>query len=434
MKKRNLKKTAAVALGAALVVGMLSACSGGSNEARGKGSVTWSTWGTPDELKVFEKFNAEFEARHPDIKINFQPVASYSDYHSKLNTQLTSGTAPDVFYVGDDQIANLVANGVLEPIDSHVESAASPISLADFSEAIYQVAQLDGQTYGLPNDVNPDAFWYDKQALAAAGIAEDPADLAAKDEWTTDKFFEMADALHRADMTGAAFWNYWSTTDSMIASQGGKIYDDAGKYVANTDATSVAALEKWAQKFADGHFAVADVMPAGQDPDTLFAQHKLGFLVQGRYTVASVEGAGNSIDDYDVVRWPTPDGKATTSGVASSFLAINKKAADKEAAFTFFSEFLSKEGQTLRLSGNGNALPSITGIDEIVTSVHKPTHVATLLGMRDKGFSNFQVEAAVPGLSAQISNDHMLPLYQGKSSAQKTLDQIAELVSQKTSK
>ena len=434
MKNRKLKHAAAISLSAALAVGMLSACSGDSSGTGGKGSVTWSTWGTPDELKVFEQFNAEFESRHPDIKINFQPVASYSDYHSKLNTQLTSGTAPDVFYVGDDQIANLVANGVLEPIDSHVASADSPISLADFSESIYQVAQLDGQTYGLPNDVNPDAFWYDKQALAAAGITDDPAELAAHDKWTTDKFFEMVDALHGADMTGAAFWNYWSTTDSLIVSQGGKVYDDAGKYVANTDSASVAALDTWAKKFADGQFAVADVMPAGQDPDTLFAQHKLGFLVQGRYTVASIEGAGNSIDDYDVVRWPTPDGKAAPSGVASSFLAINKNAADKDAAFTFFSEFLSKDGQTLRLSDNGNALPSIAGIDEIVTATNKPGHVASLIDMRDVGFSNFQVEAAVPGLSEQISNDYMLPLYQGKGSAQETLDHIAELVTQKTSK
>ncbi|MEW6927196.1 ABC transporter substrate-binding protein [Trueperella pyogenes] len=434
MKNRNLRKVLAFSLGAALTAGMLSACSGSSNGSDGKGTVTWSTWGTPDELKVFEQFNAEFEKRHPNIKINFQPVASYSDYHSKLNTQLTSGTAPDVFYVGDDQIANLVAKGALEPIDSYIEGTDSPISLADFSESIYQVAQLRGQTYGLPNDVNADAFWYDKQALATAGITDDPAELAANDSWTTERFFKMADALQSANMTGAAFWNYWSTTDSIIVSQGGKVYDETGQYAANTDSTSVKALEQWAQRFADGQFAVADTMPAGQDPDTLFAQHKLGFLVQGRYTIASIEGAGNSTEDYDVVRWPTPDGKAAPSGVASSFLAINKNAADKDAAFIFFSEFLSKDGQTLRLSNNGNALPSIAGIDEIVTSTNKPTHVGSLIDMRDMGFSNFRIEAAVPGLSQQISNDYMLPLYQGKGSAQETLDGIANLVAQETSK
>lgn len=73
---------------------------------RAEGSVTWSTWGNPEEL-VFEEFNKDFMERHPDIRVDFQPVASYTDYHSKLTTQLTSGTAPDVFYAGDDRIASL---------------------------------------------------------------------------------------------------------------------------------------------------------------------------------------------------------------------------------------------------------------------------------------------------------------------------------------
>lgn len=41
--------------------------------------------------------------------------------------------------------------------------------------------------------------------------------------------------------------------------------------------------------------------------------------------------------------------------MAASFLAINAKSKNKDAAYTFFSEFLNKDGQELRLSGNGNA-------------------------------------------------------------------------------
>ena len=436
-------RVGAMTVASIFAIGALAACgtgggssSGQSGSAAGTGekSVTWSTWGTPDELKNFEAFNTEFMARHPDIKVNFQPVASYGDYHSKLNTQLTSRTAPDVFYVGDDHIATMVNNAVLAPLDERLAAAGSAISLSDFTEDIYRVAQMDGALYALPNDVNPDAFWYDKEALKAAGITEDPAALAAQDQWTTAAFFDMVDKLSAAGIGGAAFWNYWSTTDSILVSQGGKVYDDGGAYVANTDATSVKAMQDWADEFVKGSLLIADTMPSGSDADTQFVTHKLGFLVQGRYTMGTVEGAGLSMDDYDVVRWPTPDGKAAPSGVAASFLAINKDAKNLDAAYTFFSEFLSRDGQTLRLKDSGNALPSISGIDTIVTDSGKPANVASLIEMRDLDFSNFPEEAVVPDLSNQISNDIMLPLFQGRQSAQEALDATAALVADKTGK
>lgn len=425
---------AAGALAALMSVSAVAACGAGSGSAAHTATVTWSTWGTPDELKVFEQFDKDFMARHPDIKVNFQPVPSYDDYHAKLNTQLTSHTAPDVFYVGDDHVAELVANDVLAPLDDKLAASGSKISANDFSKGIYRVAMKDGKIYGLPNDVNPDAFFYNKKALAAAGISEDPATLAENDRWTTQAFFDMTSKLKAAGITGAAFWNYWSTTDSIIVSQGGKVYDDSGAYVANNDKTSVAAMDQWSKAFQDGRLAVADTMPSGADGDTLFVTDKLGFFVQGRYTMSTVTGAGRNPADFDVVRWPTPDGKAAPSGVASSFLVINKTAADPAAAYTFFSEFLSKEGQTARLKDKGNALPSISGIDNIVTDSGVPEHVKSLIEMRDEGFTNFPAEAAVPGLSAQISSDIMLPLYQGKTSAQDALDETAALVAKKSGK
>jgi multiple sugar transport system substrate-binding protein len=140
------------------------------------------------------------------------------------------------------------------------------------------------------------------------------------------------------------------------------------------------------------------------------------------------------MDDYDVVGWPTPDGAEGSGGVASSFLAINKEAKDADAAYTFFEEFLSKDGQTLRLKDSGNALPSISGIDSIVTDSAKPANVAALISMRDKGFANFPTEAAVPDLSNSISTDIMLPLYQGTTSAQDALDATAQLVAEQVEK
>lgn len=422
-----IKKQLTIAVVALLTATLsLSACSG-SGGSNADNQVTWTTWGTPDELKGFEAVNDQFRADNPDVNLVFQPVASYSEYHSKLTTQLTSGTAPDVFYVGDDRIASLVANDVLEPIDTCLGQADAKFDLDQFNPEIYQIAQKDGVTYALPNDVNPDAYWYDKEALAAADISDDPAELAAKDQWTIDKFFEMTEKMHQAGIVGAAYWNYWATWQSILASNGTPAYGPDGAFIAD-DTEAADGLQAWADRFGTGELAVADEMPAGSDADTLFVTHKLGFLVQGRYTVGTIEGAGQEMANYDVVRWPTASGAEEPAGVAASFLAVNKNATDKEAACKFFNTFLSASGQELRLGDNGNALPSIAGIDNIVTDAGKPANVAALLEMSELGFSNNATEAAVPGLSSDIANDIMLPLYQGKINAVEALNQVSTML------
>ncbi|MFC0674712.1 extracellular solute-binding protein [Brachybacterium hainanense] len=422
------RRLGALGLTALAAGGALSACSGSSKD----GAVTWATWGSPEDLKSYDRFQEAFAENHPEVPLDFQPTASYDEYHSKLLTQLSSGKAPDVFYVGDDYIASFIRNDVLLPVDDLIAGEGSPIAKDDFAASLLEVSSKDGVLYGLPNDVNPDTLWYDKEALAAAGVTEDPATLAENDAWTTDAYFDMTAKLAAAGLTGAVYYNYWATHGSFMTAEGGKVYDEAGAYVAHEDPLSIQAMDRYAERFVSKELVLAEDLPEGSGPTSMLVTHKLGFFAAGRYTIASLEGAGVNMDSYDIVRWPTPDGKAAPTGVAASYLAINKKAADPEAAFTFFSEFLSAEGQRLRLETTGTAVPSITGADDLVTDAGFPAHAQTMLDMRDIGFSNFPTEAAVPGLSAKISVDLMNPLYQGKADAATTLQKVADLVAEET--
>ncbi|SFR52390.1 ABC transporter substrate-binding protein [Microbacterium azadirachtae] len=425
---RLLRTLAAVSAGA-LMLG-LAACSGGSHgggtAADGKATVVWSTWGSADELKRYQDFDKEFMKRHPDITVKLQPVAGYDDYHSKLLAQLTSNTAPDVFYVGDDMVGQFVGSHRLMPLKDLMNGAKSQSKVDDFSPGLFGAAQKDGEIYAAPNDSNPDVFWYDKEALKAAGVTDDPATLAAEGKWTTTAFLDMNKKLHDAGLTGTMFWNYWATQWSWLSSQGVSApYDKSGKFVANKDADAVKALDQFGSLFQDKTFVVADTLPDGAGADSVFVAHKAGFFVQGRYTIGTVAAAGSK-DSYDIAPWPTPDGKAAPTGVATSFLAINKGTKVKDAAFTFWTEFLSAEGQTLRLQGGGNAVPSIKGADKVVLDGY-PAHAQTFLDMRDIGFVNYATEARLPGIRAGIG-DQFLALYQGKQDAQATLDAVGKLV------
>ena len=423
------RKIVAIGAAGALALSLAACSSGGSSDTD---TVVWSTWGTPESLARFEAFNKDFMERHPEVKVKLQPVSSYEDYHSKLLAQLTSGTAPDVFYVGDDKIGQFVDSKVLMPLNDLMNSSASKTKESDFFPGLFGAAQADGETFAAPNDSNPDVLWYDKTALAAAGITEDPATLAEEGKWTTAAYLEMNDKLQAAGLTGSMFWNYWATHYSWISSQGGSAFDENGAFVANTDATSVKAMEVFGKKFADKTFIVADELPEGGGADSLFVSHKAGFFAQGRYTIGTVETSGQK-ESYDIVRWPTPDGIEAPTGVATSYLAINAKTKKKDNAFLFWTEFLSAEGQTFRLEGGGNAVPSIKGADDVVLEGNYPAHATTFIEMRDIGFEDHPTEARVPGLSTDIS-EKMLELYSGKVDARTLLDDVAALIASKTTR
>ena len=439
MRSTTLKLLAGLVAGA-LALGF-AGCSGGGGAASApasggsagtpSGSIVWSTWGTPEELTRFKDFDTQFMEKYPQIKVTLNPVASYSDYHSKLLAQLTSNTAPDVFYIGDDKLGQFVNADVLSPLNDRMAAADSQISKDAFFPGLFGAAEKDGEIYAAPNDVNPDMFWYDKKALAAAGITEDPATLAASDQWTTAKFLEMNDKLKAAGLTGSMFWNYWATHYSWISAQGGTAYD-GDTFVGNTDPKTVDAVTTLGKYFQDKTFVVADTLPEGAGADSIFVRHKAGFFVQGRYTIGTLKSAGVEAD-YDVVRWPTTDGKAASTGVAASYLAINKNSKNADAAFLFWSEFLNADGQKFRLQGDGNAVPSVQGADEVVLEDNYPAHAQSILDARNTGFANYAAEASVPALSSDVS-DLFLQLYQGKADAQGTLDAVASLTQAKIGK
>src|SRR5437899_2621637 len=100
----------ALALGVSLsgVEAILQSCGGGGGGAPGVTTVTWSSWGNPGELDRFNKFTADFNSKHADVKAQFIPFADNPSFSAKILTELTSHTAPDLFYAGDQDIAGYI--------------------------------------------------------------------------------------------------------------------------------------------------------------------------------------------------------------------------------------------------------------------------------------------------------------------------------------
>ncbi|MFF0311097.1 ABC transporter substrate-binding protein [Streptosporangium sp. NPDC004379] len=421
------KKILAAAL--ALTAALATACSGGGGAgggpaAAGKVTVRWSTWGSAEDVALFKTFNDDFMKRHPDIVLKMETVPKYEDYHPKLLTQLTSKTAPDVFFVGDDNIGKFVAAGVLAQLNDRLAGPASKSRPEDFFEGVYGGAKKDGKIYGVPNDTNPEVLWYGKKALKEAGITEDPAELNAAGKWTMAKYLDMNARLKAAGKAGSIFWNWYGSTYSVIGGFGGKVWD-GGRFVATTDPKSREALQTLAKGYADKTFLSADVLPASNGPSTQFLRGKAGFYAGGRWVIDVVKKGGDQAN-YDVVPFPSQTGEPMPAAVAASYLALNKDSRVPDAAFTFLTEFVSKEGQLLRLK-SGGAVPSIKGAEQVVLEGGYPAHAQTFLDVRDTGFANYPEEVAVPGLTKDI-NDLLLKVWTGKVAFDQGMTELQSLV------
>ncbi|ANA80938.1 sugar ABC transporter substrate-binding protein [Paenibacillus glucanolyticus] len=390
-----------------LLSSMLQACGGGGTTAGGdsgsseKVKIKWASWGNPGELSRYQELTKDFNKKHPDIEAEFIPIPG--EYDQKILTQLTGGTAPDIFYAGDGLIVKLIENQSIENLTPYMDAPESLIKKEDYFEGLWGAAVRDGQTYGVTVDCNPMVLWYNKKVLKEAGITEMPADLQANGQWTWDKFKEMSDKIRDSKKYGYVLDNSWNSYHSWVTSNGGQVYDDEGNFVAASDPKAMEAFKFLYDNVKSKNITFSGTLPKGQGGDAMFMSNQVGFVAAGRWYLPLFKK--NQGLEYDVVTWPTNTGnKIEPAGIPTAFLVMNKAAKNKEAAYTFFSEYVSKEGQRYRLQGGGNAVPSVQGTDDVVLEGNLPEHAQLFLDAREIGYSLTPFEAGIPGLSQDITS------------------------------
>jgi raffinose/stachyose/melibiose transport system substrate-binding protein len=121
----------------------------------------------PKVLAIWKDAGTEFEKAHPGVKIEWDYLENEA-FKAKLPTLLQSKDRPALFHSwGGGVMYEQINAGVCQDI-------TSAISDGGFKDTFYpagvQNFTYQGKTYGLPNDVAPIVFWYDKDLVAKAGV------------------------------------------------------------------------------------------------------------------------------------------------------------------------------------------------------------------------------------------------------------------------
>ena len=320
-----------------------------------KGDVSYAIWDV-NQQPAMEKLIADFNKTYPNVDVSVE-LTAYAQYFTKLQTQGSSNTLPDVFWMNGPNFQLFASNGLLAPVAPLEE--AGMLDTADYPAAMNDIYTLDDAQYGVPKDFDTIAVFYNKAIFERAGVAEPTSD------WTWDDYRSIAKEITHK-LGGEGILGSGDNYDNQamvypaILSNGGSIIDEDGQS-GYDDPKSIEAIQFWADIVADGS------MPSpAQNADTTglqrFLNGQAGMLWSGNWQVSGLLDSPVA-DDVTVVELPlAPSGERKTviHGIGN---VMSAKAAGDPAAQAFLA-YLGSEEAAITQAELGVANPAFTGTQQ----------------------------------------------------------------------
>jgi multiple sugar transport system substrate-binding protein len=411
VSRRSFLATSALTGVGVAAAGTLAACGGGSSGGpgggaggggggggKGGGTVTWASWANPGEAERFKKYSADYASR-TGAKVTYQTVVE--PYAQKIVTQLAGAAGPDAFYVGDNLMAKVIESGQVVDLSDYLSGPDAAIKEADIYPGLIKWVKKGGSegVYGLPVDCNPKVFWFNKKLLSAAGVEQDPAQMQEAGTWNQAALDDLLTKVKASGKRGMLFEANWFDICGWITTFGGKAFDDKGKFIFDTDPKALEVLDWMFQHINDETVTYTGSLPKGQSGDALFYASQVASVQFGRWILPNVKKLKGF--EYDIAPLPSASGKdISETAVYVAAMSVNAKGKDIEAAKKFAGEYVSKAGQKFRLSGGGNAVPCIDGLDEVVTEGNLPAHGAYFSQVAKKGYTIPQILVENPDVAS----------------------------------
>lgn len=194
-----------------------------AQQASGGSLVINANTSDPAPKAAFIGIVNQFQAEHPDIKVEFN-IYDHESYKKSIRNWLTAQSPDIVFWFAGYRMQQFVDAGLLEDISelfgSEIRSSLTPGAI--------NLVTVNGKQYGVPYAYYNIGFYYRRDLLAKAGLSEfpdtfeglldacrklneggvEPVALGSKDLWPTAAWFDYIDLrvngfdFHSALMAG----------------------------------------------------------------------------------------------------------------------------------------------------------------------------------------------------------------------------------------
>ena len=361
-------------------------------------------WADANRSPVVEAIAPAFEeATGVSIKVEVQDFGQIKDL---ATTAAPAGEGPDVFIGAHDWTGELVANGIVEPMDlSSVESNLDPQAIAAFT--------VDGTTYGLP------------VAIETVGLYRN-TDLVPDAPATFEEIGEICAGLEALENCigvpgggdgGDAYHNYF-----WVSAEGGYIfrYDDGVGY----DPTDVGLDNDGAiagVSFLEG--LVADGVVGSVNYDTaksLFLAGSQPFWVTGPWELGTLNGQTDV--NWAASTLPTIAGNNPAPMVGSQGLYLSAFSENKVLAQSFLLEYVATTDVMQAIFDADARPPVFSGVDAGANQAAVDSFLASA--------ANGYIMPNIPQMGAVWGplGDNLLLVRNGESAAADAMATAAEAV------
>jgi multiple sugar transport system substrate-binding protein len=395
---------------------LLSAC-GSQPAAQGPAEITFTMWGAPEELAVWQAVVDDFHKANPDITVKVD-VSDWDSYWTKLNTLIAGGTPPDVFAMDAPLFLDWQSRGALLNLQPYID--ANPGFLDGvYPQTLTAYETADGY-YGLPRDFQTIVLFYNKDMFDAAGVPYPTED------WTYDDLMAAAKQL-TVDTDGDGKidqYGLWSDTWDMELLWSEAIWANGGEIISEDHSKTLigegGAMDAW--KYIDSLYKEG-VMPtptaAGEFGGDLFQAGKAAMTTIGHWAVPGYVQSGIN---FDVVPMPSgPAGEATS--VNSAGFVISKDSKNKDAAFEFVKFAMSEAGQK-RLAELGFAIPVLKSVAESDAYLKQPGNLDQRVFLDSVEFAHMKPVFKGYEEWAGVVGDGLIPVFDGEAGLEATLAEV----------
>ena len=249
--------------------------------------VKFASWGSKSEINIIKPLLNDFEAKNPDIKVDFMHIPQ--NYFQKIHLLFASNSAPDVVFMNNLYLPIYANAGVLEQIGNWAD-------LTQYDSNILKSLSWKGKLYAVPRDVSNLVVFYNKDLFDKNGIKYPSAN------GTFEEFLSDARQLSGNSVFGVSFEEDALFFLPYLMSNGGGIISDDLKQVIVNNETSQKGLKFYVDLRKKYHVAPRAEESASATMAQLFLQQKIAMHITGRWLVPKYREEANF--SWDIAAFP----------------------------------------------------------------------------------------------------------------------------------
>ncbi len=286
-----------------------------------------SLWGEDNGFAhiILNEAIEKFEKKNPGVSVMYESGIRRQDYSEWLSNQILKGTAPDAFFVLDEDFEYLADVGALQEISSFIlEDAAFEAGV--YYRATYEAGKREGIQYALPYECSPEIMVVNVSILEAENIP------MPGDDWTWEDCFDLCKRVTgpRENASGYQFGISEYGWESCFCSNDVVLFSEKGDRCYLTDekaGESIAFLDRLGRLTAKK----TNVQPSFSDGNVLF--QPMSYTAYNAYIRNPIHMGVDDRFVWKIHTMPAGPHGGNNSKLKTQLLAMNSQSSKKGLAW-----------------------------------------------------------------------------------------------------